>query len=165
MSYVPEFDPEKSGAIAVGIDVIEIERIQHVLDDFGERFLQRCFTEYERARFRNRIEELADVLRSRKRPRKRLAPVSAEFAGARWKPRSIAVGNPVGFARQAKARAELLGFTDFSVSITHSRTDAMAIVVALKERTTNDERLERRGRHHRSRDRAASPAQTGRARS
>jgi len=165
MSYVPEFDPEKSGAIAVGIDVIEIERIQHVLDDFGERFLQRCFTEYERARFRNRIEELAGRFAVKEATSKALG---TGIRGIRWREMETQVnrrGNPVGFARQAKARAELLGFTDFSVSITHSRTDAMAIVVALKERTTNDEELERRGRHHRSRDRAASPAQTGRARS
>ena len=59
MIYVPEFDPDKSGAISVGIDIIEIARIQHVLDDFGERFLNRCFTEFERSRFRNRTEELA----------------------------------------------------------------------------------------------------------
>src|SRR5690606_28232702 len=43
--YVPEFDPEKEGAIAVGTDIIEIARIQRSLNDFGERFLKRVYTE------------------------------------------------------------------------------------------------------------------------
>lgn len=133
MIYIPEFDPEKSGTIAVGIDIIEIERIQHVLDDFGERFLQRCFTEYERTRFGNRIEELAGRFAVKEATSKTLG---TGIRGIRWREMETQVnrrGKPVLVLHgQAKARAELLGFADFSVSITHSRTDAMAIVVALK---------------------------------
>lgn len=133
MSYIPEFDPDKSGAIAIGIDIIEIERIQHVLDDFGERFLNRCFTEYERARFRNRTEELAGRFAVKEATSKALG---TGIRGIRWREMETQVnrrGKPVLVLHgSAKARAELLGFTDFSVSITHSRTDAMAIVVALK---------------------------------
>ena len=33
--------------IGVGVDMIECERIKHSLDRFGERFLQRVFTEGE----------------------------------------------------------------------------------------------------------------------
>ncbi len=43
--YVPIFDAEREGPVAVGIDVIEIPRIQRSLDDFGERFLYRVYTE------------------------------------------------------------------------------------------------------------------------
>ncbi|MDQ3044945.1 MAG: 4'-phosphopantetheinyl transferase superfamily protein, partial [Chloroflexota bacterium] len=57
--YIPEFDPDRSGIIAVGVDVIEIARIQRVLDAFGERFLHRIFTAKERDRYRNRVSELA----------------------------------------------------------------------------------------------------------
>ena len=38
---------------------------------------------------------------------------------------------------QAEQRARLLGLTDFSVSLTHSRTDAMAFVVAIKSRAAD----------------------------
>lgn len=133
MTYIPEFDPDKSGAIAVGIDVIEIARIQHVLDEFGERFLKRCFTEYERTRFRNRTEELAGRFAVKEATSKALG---TGIRGIRWREMETQVnrrGKPVLILHgSAKTRAELLGLTDFSVSITHSHTDAMAIVVALK---------------------------------
>ncbi len=46
--YHPEFDSEKEGAVAVGVDIIEIARIERTYNDFGERFLNRVFTERER---------------------------------------------------------------------------------------------------------------------
>src|ERR687888_841201 len=33
--------------LGVGVDLIEVERIQHSLDRFGERFMKRVFTEGE----------------------------------------------------------------------------------------------------------------------
>ncbi|MGE9269018.1 MAG: holo-ACP synthase [Verrucomicrobiales bacterium] len=35
--------------IGIGIDVIEVERVRSSMDEFGERFVQRIFTEVERA--------------------------------------------------------------------------------------------------------------------
>ena len=94
MIYIPEFDPDKSGAISVGIDIIEIARIQHVLDDFGERFLNRCFTEFERTDSGTAPRSLLDDLPSRKPRRKRSALAFAASNGARWKPRSTAAASP-----------------------------------------------------------------------
>ena len=36
--------------IGIGSDLIDITRIERTLDRFGERFVQRCFTEIERTR-------------------------------------------------------------------------------------------------------------------
>ena len=36
--------------VGVGADLSDIRRIQMSLDQFGERFKQRCFTDLERAR-------------------------------------------------------------------------------------------------------------------
>jgi holo-[acyl-carrier protein] synthase len=33
--------------LGIGVDLIEVERIQHSLDRFGERFMKRVFTEVE----------------------------------------------------------------------------------------------------------------------
>jgi holo-[acyl-carrier protein] synthase len=33
--------------LGIGVDLIEVERIQHSLDRFGERFMKRVFTEGE----------------------------------------------------------------------------------------------------------------------
>src|SRR3990170_8146854 len=44
---------------AVGVDVIEIERVEAALGRFGERFLRRVYTAEEAASCRGRVHELA----------------------------------------------------------------------------------------------------------
>jgi holo-[acyl-carrier protein] synthase len=136
--YIPEFDPERSGEIAVGTDIIEIARIERALADFGERFLNRVYTEKERDRYRERISELAARFAAKEATSKALG---TGIRGIRWREMEVLPnrrGKPVLVLHgQAKERARLLGLTDFSVSLTHSRTDAMAFVVAIKGRTTD----------------------------
>jgi len=131
--YIPEFDPEKSGRIAVGVDIIEIARIQRSLDDFGERFLHRVYTERERERYRTRVSELAARFAAKEATSKALG---TGIRGIRWREMEVLPnrrGKPVLILHgQAAARAEQLGFTDFTVSLTHSRSDAMAFVVAFQ---------------------------------
>ena len=131
--YVPEFDPEKSGAIAVGIDVIEIHRIERALGEFGQRFLDRVYTKAEQEKFGDRPNELAGRFAVKEATSKVLG---TGISGIRWKEMEILTnrrGKPVLVLHGGAAqRAELLGLNDFSVSITHSRTDAVAIVVGLK---------------------------------
>jgi holo-[acyl-carrier protein] synthase len=130
--YAPEFDPERSGAIAVGVDIIEIARIKRVLDEFGERFLKRVYTERERARYRGRANELAARFAAKEATSKALG---TGIVGIHWREMEVlpnAWGKPVLVLHgRAAERAEALGLTDFSVSMTHSRTDAMAFVVAV----------------------------------
>jgi holo-[acyl-carrier protein] synthase len=137
--YLPEFDPERSGAVAVGVDVIEIARIQRALDDFGERFLRRVYTERERDRYRTRVSELAARFAAKEATSKALG---TGIRGIRWREMEV-LPNPRGkpvliLHGQAAARAAELGLTDFSVSLTHSRTDAMAFVVAVRARSVAD---------------------------
>jgi holo-[acyl-carrier protein] synthase len=130
--YEPEFDSEREGAIAVGIDIIEIARIQRTYDDFGERFLNRVFTERERDRYRGRVNELAARFAAKEATSKALG---TGIIGIRWREMEVLPnrrGKPVLILHgQAAERARMLGLTDFSVSLTHSRTDAMAFVVAV----------------------------------
>jgi holo-[acyl-carrier protein] synthase len=129
--YRPEFDPEREGAIAVGIDIIEIARIKRTFDDFGERFLHRVFTERERDRYRGRVNELAARFAAKEATSKALG---TGIVGIRWREMEVLPnrrGKPVLILHgRAAERARQLGLTDFSVSLTHSRTDAMAFVVA-----------------------------------
>ncbi|MER3436789.1 MAG: holo-[acyl-carrier-protein] synthase [Chloroflexota bacterium] len=119
--------------MAVGVDIIEIDRIQRVLNDFGERFLQKVFTERERERYRHRVSELAARFAAKEATSKALG---TGIRGIRWKEMEILPnrrGKPVLILHgEAAARAHQLGLTDFSVSLTHSRTEAMAFVVAIK---------------------------------
>ena len=131
--YMPEFDPEKSGRIVVGVDLIEIPRIQRSLDDFGERFLNRVYTERERDRYRNRISELAARFAAKEAISKALG---TGIRGIRWREMEVLPnrrGKPIVVLHGTAAeRAALLGITDFDISLTHSRTDAMAFVVGYR---------------------------------
>ena len=51
--------------IAIGSDLCNIERIQNSLDRFGERFLQRVFTEIEQAKAARRPYTMAGTLAKR----------------------------------------------------------------------------------------------------
>lgn len=132
-SYQPLWDPEAAGPVEVGIDIIEIERIEAALERFGDRFLRRIYTERERERYGRRPAELAARFAAKEAVMKALG---TGIRGVRW--RDIEVlpnrrGKPIVVLHEtAAARAAHLGFTHFSISLTHSRGDAMAIVVATK---------------------------------
>ena len=129
--YVPVFDPEREGRLAVGTDIIEIARIQRSLNDFGERFLKRVYSPREREWYGNRVNELAARFAAKEATSKALG---TGIVGIRWQEMEVLPnrrGKPVLILHgRAAERARQLGLTDFSVSLTHSRTDAMAFVVA-----------------------------------
>jgi holo-[acyl-carrier protein] synthase len=131
--YQPELDPERCGAVAVGIDTIEIARIRRTLADFGDRFLQRVYTERERERYGSRISELAARFAAKEATSKALG---TGIRGIRWREMEVLAnrrGKPVLILHGGAAeRAALLGLVDFDVSLTHSRTDALAFVVGMK---------------------------------
>ena len=131
--YIPIWDSEAAGPVEVGIDVIEIERIRRTLERHGERFLQRIYSPRERERYGTRVQELAARFAAKEATMKALG---TGIRGIRW--RDIEVlpnhrGKPILVLHEtAQRRARLLGFTHFAVSLTHSRGDALAIVVASK---------------------------------
>ncbi|VVT15498.1 holo-ACP synthase [Rhizobium sp. EC-SD404] len=45
--------------VGIGSDLIDIRRIEKTLERFGDRFIQRCFTEVEQARSERRKERAA----------------------------------------------------------------------------------------------------------
>jgi holo-[acyl-carrier protein] synthase len=139
--YVPEFDPEKSGRIVVGIDLIEIPRIERALADFGDRFLNRVYTERERERYRKRVSELAARFAAKEAISKALG---TGIVGIRWREMEVVSnrrGKPIVVLHGSAAdRAALLGITDFDITMTHSRSDAMAFVVGYRHDVTEHQR-------------------------
>jgi holo-[acyl-carrier protein] synthase len=134
--YVPEFHPDRCGSVAVGIDAIEIGRIQRTLDHFGERFLRRVFTERERERYRGRVSELAARFAAKEATSKALG---TGIRGIRWRDMEVLSngrGKPILVLHgQAAERAARLGLVSFDVSLTHTRSDALAFVVAWRDAT------------------------------
>lgn len=138
--YVPEMDPDKSGTIVLGVDIIEIARIQRTLTDFGERFLSKVYTERERDRYRDRVNELAVRFAAKEATSKALG---TGIRGIRWREMEVVSnrrGKPILVLHgSAATRAERLGIDWFDVSLTHSRTDAFAVVIGLRGNTTSEE--------------------------
>ncbi len=117
-------------ANAVGVDIIEIERVEAALGRFGERFLGRVYTSLEVAFCRGRVHELAARFAAKEAVMKALGTGARGLA---W--REIEVlpnhrGKPLVYLYgRAKARAERIGMAGMDVSLSHSREYAVAFVV------------------------------------
>lgn len=115
----------------VGVDIIEIARIEKALARWGERFLERVYTAAERELFHHRPAELAARFAAKEAVMKALGTGAR---GVAW--REIEVlwargGRPVVHLHgRAEARAQKLGLQELSLSLSHCREYALASVVA-----------------------------------
>lgn len=122
--------------LSTGIDVIEIERIAQAHVRWGDRFLQRVYTEREVEYCRGRAQRLAGRFASKEATSKALG---IGVRHIRWRDIEIlpdARGKPHVFLHgRAASIAQSMKFSGFDVSITHSRTDAVAVVVGWMEQS------------------------------
>ena len=120
-----------SDRLSTGVDLVEIGRFAEVVERHGERFLRRVFTDRE-------LEEVGH----------NLASLAARFAAKEAVAKALGTGiGPVswreievlrGEARQpllylhgeASRLAETLGLRVWSLSLSHTQTQAIAMVVA-----------------------------------
>jgi holo-[acyl-carrier protein] synthase len=119
------------GPVSVGVDIVEIERVAAVIARWGERFLQRVYTETELAYCRGRVPELAARFAGKEAVTKALG---TGIRGLAWREMEI-LADPLGkplvrLHGRAKARAAAIGLSHFAVSLSHSRDFAVAMVVA-----------------------------------
>jgi holo-[acyl-carrier protein] synthase len=122
--------------LTTGVDLIEIGRIERVVTRYGDRFLGRVFTRNEILYCRGRVAELAARFAAKEAVSKALGVGMRVLArdGIDWKDVEI-VGDDRGkpivrlFGRAAE-RAGELGLTEWAVSLTHTRDQAIAFVVA-----------------------------------
>lgn len=116
---------------ASGIDVIEIDRIEHALDRWGDRFLHRIYTDREIAYCRGKARRFAGRFASKEATSKALG---VGIRAIRWRDIEILPdprGKPVLYLHNRAAEiADRQGLVGFEVSITHSRSDAIAMVIA-----------------------------------
>ncbi len=121
--------------VGIGIDGIEIARMHASIERFGEHFLNRIFT----------AEEQAYCLKKQKKADESFA---ARFAAKEAGAKALGTGISRGVSwleievtrlpgqrpelrlhGRARARAEELGVTHMVLSLTHTRTEAMAMVL------------------------------------
>jgi holo-[acyl-carrier protein] synthase len=120
--------------VGSGIDLVEITRIQHSMDRFGARFLDRVYTAAEKAyclRKRNSAESFAARFAAKEAGAKALGTGISH--GVSWLEIEV-VREPSGrpnlkFHGRAAERAERMGVLNTALSLTHTGALAMASVV------------------------------------
>jgi holo-[acyl-carrier protein] synthase len=126
--------------VGVGLDMVEIARVERLLTGKGERALHRLFTERELAYTSRRAQPArhhAVRLAAKEAAYKALA--GNELArGIGWKELEIVSGwdgRPTfELHGRAQQRAAELGVTSVHVSLTHSETAAAAVVILESDR-------------------------------
>lgn len=121
----------------LGMDLMEISRIEESIARFGERFLSRVYTSSEIAfcqKKKNSAESFAARFAAKEAAAKALG--TGISRGVSWQEIEI-VRHPgerpeVVFHGRAAERALVLGVLSATVSLTHSREIAMAVVVLEK---------------------------------
>lgn len=120
--------------VGTGIDLVEIERIQQSVDRFGDRFLDRIFTPAEKVYClskRHSAESFAARFAAKEAGAKALGTGISHGVG--WQEIEVvrAPGGRPGlrFHGRAAQFAARLGATRAALSLTHSRTQAIASVL------------------------------------
>ena len=115
--------------INVGIDIIEIKRIQNVKSRYPNRFLKKIFTENEIIYCRNRSPQLAARFAAKEAMMKALG---TGIRGVGWKDVEViryrGQAPQIKLSGRGKKVGERIGLKNTSLSISHSREYAVACV-------------------------------------
>lgn len=129
--------------IFTGIDICEIDRIAQALDKYGERFLHKTYTEgeveYCLSRPRLTAQRLAVRFATKEAVSKALGVGMNRLGwskGINWKEvevlRDTKGAISVRLSGGAKELEKKLGIDEWSVSVSHSKTNAIAYVTGYK---------------------------------
>ena len=123
-----------------GIDLVDFPRIEEMVQQHGERFLNRIFTAAEQAYSqanKNRMEKLAGRFAAKE--------AVLKLIGTGWRGKIAwtdieIVNNPMGqpevtLTGEVEKIADRLGIKHISVSITHTANFAIASAVAVAEKS------------------------------
>jgi len=120
--------------VGLGIDIVEVDRIESAIRRYGQRFLQRVFTaaeiEYCQSKA-NAFERFAGRFAAKEAAMKAIG--TGWRRGVRWRDFEV-VREPSGrpsirFSGVAAGFAERLGTTRALLSITHTSAQAIAQVI------------------------------------
>lgn len=119
-------------AIHAGVDRVELEEFGRIVALGGEDFLASVYTLEERAHCEGRLEKLATRFAAKEAASKALGTGLRAIGLAEVEVVTAANGQPrLRLHGRAKDRAEAIGITSISVSLTHTSAAAEAFVVAL----------------------------------
>ena len=117
--------------IRCGVDMIECGRIASGIERFGERFLQRFFTEGERLDCADRPARLAARFAAKEAVAKALGTGIGDVRWVEIEIRSDERGRPrLTLHGGAQGLAAELRLEEWDISLSHTDTQAIAIAVA-----------------------------------
>ncbi len=115
---------------AIGVDIIETDRLAQSIERFGERFLHRIYTERELAYCNNRIGSLAARWAAKEAVAKALG---CGIGLVSWHDIEVVSQSncrpTVQLHGPAARLAAQLGITEFAISLSHTNAHAVAMVV------------------------------------
>ncbi len=114
----------------IGVDIIEIPRIEEAINRFGIRFLRRVYTENEIAAYQKRISSLATRFAAKEAVMKVLG---TGMYGVGWKDIEILSapsGKPTVYLHgRAQTRSESMGLKAITVSLSDNKEQAIAVAL------------------------------------
>jgi holo-[acyl-carrier protein] synthase len=117
---------------AIGVDIVEIERVESAIKRWGERFLNRIYTEAELKICQDRFLSLAARFAAKEAVMKVLGTGGR---GIGWREIEILTGDDgkpsVKLYGQALNKAEELNLKEFSVSLSDSKQHAVAVAIGI----------------------------------
>lgn len=114
----------------LGVDIIEISRVEESVARWGNGFLDRVFTQVEKELYKGKIESLAVRFAAKEAVVKALG--CREMIYRDVEILSESDGRPsLKLHGRALTIAGILGITEFAVSLSHDRRNAVAIVSAI----------------------------------
>jgi holo-[acyl-carrier protein] synthase len=118
--------------LATGVDLVEIDRFETTIQRYGDKFLDRIYTPQELSEAGASLASLAARFAAKEAVAKALGCGIGQVA---WREIEVLRGperQPLLTLHGAASRlARELGLEDWSISLSHSRTHAVALVVAL----------------------------------
>jgi len=115
--------------VAIGVDIIEIRRIDRAISEWQDAFLKRIYTQAELEKHRN-VSSMAARFAAKEAVMKALG---TGVRGVNWKDIEILTngeGAPViRLQGRALERSKEIGIAQFSISMSHSKEYAVAFVV------------------------------------
>lgn len=121
--------------LKTGVDLIEIDRVANVVRRHGDRYLERIYTAAELEQSHRNPQYLAGRFAAKEAVAKALGTGIGNVGWLEIEVLGDEQNAPVlKLFGAAQKRAQELALTDWSVSISHSVTHAVAFVVALGAR-------------------------------
>ncbi len=118
--------------LATGVDLIEIARIEEVVARHGKRYLERIYTPAELEYCGKRAESLAGRFAAKEAVSKALGTGIGDVAWQEIEILGDEQNAPVlRLYGAAERKAQELGLSTWSLSISHSQSHSVAFVVAI----------------------------------